>query len=170
MNAADAARFAGLFLVFATPAAAGAILSFRAKKKLCALRSLLKLAEFIKSEISSHMTRQEDIFAAFSDPYLEKNGFLALLRNSRIDGSSALGNALENFDGALCGDEEMKAVREMADTLGKTSLPYQISSCEKCIGALSSALKAREAETAGRSKVFITLGACFGLCFLILFA
>jgi len=162
--------YVGLALLFTAPVITGLYLAHTALGCIRELEGYVSLIRFIDSEITGRMAKQEEIFKSFKCPYLEKCGFLKALRSSPIDESSALNHALRRFEGkSLVPSEVYRALYQVGDILGKTSVSHLSEVCTLCLGRLTSILEPLREETAKKARVYRVLGFSAGAAAVILF-
>ncbi len=160
----------GLVLIFFSPCFAGFCLSHSVLSSIRELEGYIKLVKTTENEITSYMTKQEDIFATFNDEFLEKCGFLPLLRSSPIDESSALEHALAAFEkNTLIPKESFRALAELGAVLGKTTSEKQKEACLQCLRVLERVHGEIKNDAAKRAKVYRILGLASGAAAVILF-
>ncbi|MBE6551309.1 MAG: hypothetical protein E7665_04155 [Ruminococcaceae bacterium] len=160
----------GLALIFFSPFSASLYLSRSVLSGVCELEGYIKLIKATENEITSYMTKQGDIFASFKDEYLEKCGFLPLLRSSPIDECSALEHALEEFDkNTLIPKDCFDALVRFAEVLGKTSVQKQKEACSQCLYVLEKIHSEIKPDALKKAKVYKTIGLAAGAAAVILF-
>ena len=160
----------GLAIVFLSPCIMGLYLSRSVLSCVRELEGYIKLVKMIKNEITSYMTKQVDIFSLFKEEYLEKCGFLPLLRSSPIDECSALEHALKCFEKrTLIPKDCYLALMELGAVLGKTSAERQKEACIQCLNILEKICGELKNDASKKSKVYKTIGLSAGTAAVIMF-
>ncbi len=97
--------------------------------------SVLNLLSYMKRRISAERTPVFDIFSSFSDEYLEKIGFLPILRSHRYISNDLWKEALS----ALALSEEVKnELMHFGAELGSLPLEEQLKRIKSCADFLDS--------------------------------
>lgn len=163
-------KLMGLILVCFCPVYIGMHFSSAAKKEYLELEGFIALVREIRYAVSFSMTKQADIFAAFTHPILEKNGFLPLLRSLPAGGGeSLLTRALDASSPRLYLDAESKKIlRNFALNLGKVSLEQQSADCDLCISRLEALATEKRTALPARQKLCRSLGLLVGGCALLI--
>ena len=162
-------KIAGIIIVFFSCCTAGYLRSLECVKTRDQIYAFIKLIEHIKHEIAYYLTRQEDIFLKFENKYLEKIGFLKILREEKIkDEKSLLYHALQKSEKYLSLSlEGKKILYEFAKTLGHLSPSEQCTNCDKAILQLEELYKKEKEEACARVKLNRCIG-CLGGAFAVL--
>ena len=132
------------------------------KRRRGELEALIALVSVIRGEIGALSRPLSDIWASFSSPALEKNGFLPALRR---DGFV---RALAAADWRLTEDERAPLL-PFAASLGKTYREEQVALCRRTEEKLGAVLSALEKNGAEREKLWRTLPPLAALSAILLF-
>ena len=127
-------RIFGALLIIAACYSTGVSLSKNESDKARAIDSLLKLLSYMKRRISAERTPIFDIFSSFSDDFLEKRGFLPILRSHRFES----GNLWDTAVGTIPVNTETKSeLMHFGMDLGLLNLDEQLRRIESCTDFLN---------------------------------
>ncbi len=111
--------------------------------------SLLRLMIFAEQKIETQNMKLCDIYEAFSDEFLEKSGFLCLLRQQKNE--DALSSCIKKFDKRLyVGERFGELLSEFSLALGKCR--NRESCCELCKKYIAYLHNEKENEGAKRKE------------------
>ena len=128
--------------------------------------AFLRLICRIRCEIGDFCRPLPDIYAVYTDPVLERCGFLALLRE-RGELSSAL-EAATSLPAFRLKGEELSVLREMAEQLGRGYATEQTRLCDNAVGRLERVLGELRSRLPGKSRLCRSLFLCGAGCLAIL--
>lgn len=157
----------GLIILFAVPSAFGFFKSQGYLNARDILHGFIGLINFIKREISSYLTPQQEIYNKFYDKTLDKIGFLSTLRETT--GDTPLAQALMcTKDKLLLKDETFELLLEFALTFGTLCEKEEVSKCEKLIQDLEEIYKEQKEETREKTRLCRTAWCMIGLALVLL--
>ncbi len=116
-------KWVGAFIITAVFYSIGIILARGESDKARAIDSLSSLLTYMKRRISAERTPTFDIFASFSDGFLEERGFLAILRSHRFETANLWVDAAETIP--VSGETKTELIRFGAE-LGSLPLDEQL--------------------------------------------
>ena len=153
----------GLCFVFAACALTGYLVSRSGLRSIEYLHSLISFVSFVRHRIEYFRSELPVIFSEYEDRYLEKIGFLKVLRES------GLAAALEYCGrDIVLGQSEYRILTGFANSLGKSDAESQIRSCRSVIEALEEKLRKMNEEYPKQKKISQTLGILSGALLVIL--
>ena len=157
----------GLMILFFVPTVAGFIKSQSYIESRNILRGFISLIIFIKHEITSYLTPQQEIYEKFYDKSLEKSGFLLALRN--VGGDAPFALALkETRDKLFLSEEAFELLYEFGTSFGTLSEKEEALKCEKLIRELEEIYKAQKEETNEKTRLCRTVGCMTGIALVLL--
>ncbi len=157
----------GLMILFFVPTAAGFVKSQQYIESRNVLRGFILLISFIKREITSYLTPQQEIYEKFYDKSLEKATFLSSLRKN--SGDTPFAQAVtETKDKLFLSDEAFELLYEFGMSFGTLSEKEEVTRCEKLIGELEEIYKARKEETVEKTRLCRTVGCMTGIALVLL--
>ncbi len=127
-------KWIGAAMIILASYLCGEMLSREEKKKLSAVESLISLLSFMQRRITAERAPLYEIFASFSDGFLEQTGFLPLMRSHRTETNRLWSDAimllpLENDIG--------KELSRFGNELGRLALDEQENRIAICLDMLS---------------------------------
>ncbi len=157
----------GLMILFFVPTATGFIKSQSYIESRNILRGFISLVNFIKREITSYLTPQQEIYKKFYDKSLEKSTFLSALRKS--DGDNPFALALgESKNKLLLSEDTFELLYEFGISFGTLSEKEEVTRCEKLILELEEIYKAQKEETIEKTRLCRTVGCMTGIALVLL--
>lgn len=156
-------KYIGMLLIFLFTTLVGNGLAISEKRKIEQGEALRALIAHISREIECFKTPLDKIFSSFSNPILEKNGFL---NNAR---ERSLGDALNESGNIFCFKEETyKMVVNFGDFLGKSDCSDQLSRCKYILSLIDEELKKCKEAYPKNRKMYSSLGVLSGIMIIIL--
>ena len=163
-------KLIGLVTVFTVCTCAGFIKANGYKRSENELRAFLELVYFIKREISSYLTPQHEIYRKFSNPVLEKNGFLhSLVRISDNGTQRPLYHVLECRRSFLTvTDEAFNVLSDFSSELGTLSTYDECQRCDRTAIELEEILQRQKEETGQKATLCKSIGSLVGIGLVLL--
>lgn len=156
-------RVAGLVLLMLGVAIAFWEASSREPRKLREAEGILLLLRHIRGQMSSFSLPLPAIYSSFSDPVLEKSGFLLLLREKGL--SAALQSGM-----AFVPDKEIQALlSQFAEGLGRDFLAEQLSFCDYVMTVYTDHLDRYRQECPKKCRLHRSMVLLFGGMLLLFF-
>lgn len=141
-------RLIGGLLIVSAFSFCGVSFAGEARTEIRALESLLSLLRTLSQRLSWGKEPLRSLFSSFRDPYLERTGFLPLLRNA--EGR----NYPDAWEQALrllpLPPEAMQEAQTLGASLGRVSLEAQLERLSLCIASLE--ICHRNAQTHAQRK------------------
>ncbi len=117
------------------------------EEKLKLLESLISFVTYTEEQITNFKTPLSRIYQDFSDAYLEKEGFVAILRKNGAE------SAVETLKGKIC-DSSYKDVSEFAKGLGAGYSEGQKKLCDTTLKRLEKAQKELKESLSERVRMY----------------
>lgn len=155
-------KLIGLLLVLVAPTLAG---FFKAQSYMDSrdiLHSFIMMLSFIKQEVGSYLTPQQEIYKKFYDRHLDKCSFLDVLKEEKTD--TPLSTALEKSkDKLMLKKEAYDLLYEFGNSFGTLSQGDECRRCEKLISQLEEIYKTQKEETSEKIRLCRTVGCMLGI-------
>lgn len=157
----------GLMIMFFVPTAAGFVKSQSYIESRNILRGFILLINFIKHEITSYLTPQQEIYEKFYDKSLEKSTFLSSLRE--VGGDAPFAMALKKTkDSLFLSEEAFELLYEFGASFGTLSEKEEALKCEKLSKELEEIYKAQKEETSEKTRLCRAVGCMTGIALVLL--
>lgn len=157
-------KYIGVLTVFISCTLVGMTFCEREKLKLRQCEAFLALFEYVKNQIHYFLAPTKQIYRGFTDPVLEKTGFLAMLceesdgvyRNNWIDAFEA---CRENI---CLSPAQAEIVKTFGSHIGKSNEPMQTRNFEYCIKTMEAEVSKQRALCEKNTRLYRTLGFTVG--------
>lgn len=138
----------------------GVRLSDAERDRLKTVDSVIAFLTYMRRKMVYERTPLYDIFSRFSDPYLEKLGFLPCLRTRRSGLGELWGNALAfvDVDPRISGE-----LGYFGESLGGLPLDEQIKRLDSCLEELKNESDMLQKQLPSKQKSIKTVCLLFGL-------
>lgn len=156
-------RICGVILIMTVSMYIGMTLASNERKRVAELRGFCRFIECIRDGIASMGLPISDICVRFSDPALEKNGFLTRLKERSDTGvgggvgrSGVLYEALSDMRAAqnpVLSDEEYTLIEEFFSSIGHTDREGEVRRCDYYLGLLKKRLACAEETASANAKI-----------------
>ena len=154
-------KIIGIILILTISVTIGFILCNNLRTRLKNITSLCSFIEHISDNIQLYKTPLDEIYASFSDDYLEKTGFISGL-------DSGFYNSAANC-GLLYGDEESKIIRNIGEKLGCGTVEEMSKLCISSIDKLRRLEDKLRCELPDKQKVYRRISIIAGASIIIMF-
>lgn len=163
-------KIAGMLCIIISTTLLGFMKAGGYRKKEQILHSFIEMIYFIKREISSYLTPQNEIYQKFTDVILEKNGFMSLLNKAVENGNEApLLCALEEAGETLNLDKQSWDILiRFARDLGTLSTQDECERCNRAISELDYIYKHCKEESKDKIRLCKSVGGIIGLATVLL--
>ncbi len=156
-------KFTGLLLIFCCFAMGGNALALAERERIARGDGLILLIRSIRQGAAYFRQPLGEIYADFSCPALEKNGFLALLREKGMAEAFFSCKADFGYD-----DFTQNRLSEFVSTLGRLPLEEQLIACDQILLLLEEKAAEGKAGYPKKNKLYRTLGMALGIGAVIL--
>lgn len=154
-------KYIGLAILFLSSVCIGQTTANTYKTSVKQMEAFIQFIKYIKSQIEHYNTSYPDIFAKYTNPILEKNGFINTLRSS--DWKSALDKSIFNFDNNV-----KDILYSFGNELGKSLKDEQLINCTYTIEQLEIHYNNNKSELPKKTKLCTSLSLMAGLSIVII--
>lgn len=159
-------RLMGGLLIVSAFSFCGVSFAGETRTEIRALEALLSLLRSLSQRLSWGKEPLRTLFSSFRDPYLEKLGFLPLLRNAE---GRNYPNAWEQAMRLLpLPPEAMKQAMSLGASLGRVSLEAQLEHLTLCISSLETSRRDAQANARQKCRSTVALWVLAGLLMALL--
>jgi len=166
----DGIRLAGMFLC-----AGGIIfltfsLTARLRRRVKSVNCFISALYLMRSEIQTHLSDLYDVFGmlAATCPPPQKAFFEAIAVGDSQPGERMRDALVKMRDDLCLGDQEYDALYDLASTIGLYDVESQLRDITRAITRLERARVKAEADCAGRTKLYSTVGISGALIFILI--
>ena len=151
-------RIFGAVLILASCAVSGAAVSGFFTRRAVTLEAFLGLITHVKNQINGFLYPLDSIFENYSEPTLERIGFLASLRKN--GGEAAFGE----YRGRLClAENEERELEGFFRELGSHTAQDEARHCAYFEARIGELAKNARDELAKKKRMSLSLGALLGI-------
>lgn len=164
-------RITGAALLFLFFSLLGIYAGEREKKRLAEYEAFLELFEYIKNQVSFFLTPTKVMYRNFSNPILEKCGFLPALRSHENDEvyhgiwRASLESCKKDL---LVRGRCMELILDFGECIGKSHGQIQTNSFDYYISEMKNIIEKEKTESEKNIRLYRTLGITAGACAAIL--
>lgn len=154
-------KLIGLAVLFITSICIGQTMIFTYKTSVKQIESFIQFIKYIKSQVEYYNMPYPDIFDKYSNPTLEKCGFINTLRTSGW--KIAIDNSIFYFNSNI-----KELLSNFGNELGKSMKQDQIINCTYTIEQLEIQYQNAKSELPKRTKLYNSLSLMAGISIIII--
>ncbi len=161
-------KLLGLIIIFISSGACGMIKACEIKEREKQFSGFVELLCFIEREVSLYLTPQREIYDKFTNPALEKIGFIEHLQSGLYSENIIWSAICDCKDKITLPEEALEALKTFSEGFGKLSAAEETKNVKRILEALDEIYKKYKNDLEQKAVLYKTIGFVVGIGLVLL--